>query len=129
MCILSDVSEENFEHIAIVDNAHHDILLGEDQKIEKHNEKLTKAHSNLQAARQKLITNTAALDNPDLHSQPAKWQRLISGLQRSAKAETKAAATYDAEVETGLGLAKSGSGKVSILLPNRQYAMDTRNTR
>lgn len=99
------------------DNAQHNTLAAEDQKILSQNKKLEMAHERLGQMQTKVINLTNALNSLDEVRDSPKYGRAQGALSKAVAAEEKAHHAYDKDVDVSKVLRHTGSGKIGILLP------------
>ncbi|KAJ7212425.1 hypothetical protein C8J57DRAFT_1097238, partial [Mycena rebaudengoi] len=106
------ISENAFHNLKRKSNAQHRVLSGEDQKIERHNEKLLKSLSTVVKAEKAVSAKQQELLE---ESRPEKRQRLSIELEKKQKTEERARNALEKQRAEQSSL-KKGSGKVELLI-------------
>ncbi|KAJ6484352.1 hypothetical protein C8R47DRAFT_1072982 [Mycena vitilis] len=105
------VSENMYTNLKRKSNTQHRILDGEDQKIERYNEKLLKSLDALDRAEKAVSAKQQELSDED---RPEKRQKIEAELEKKQKTEERARKTFEKQ-HTERASLKRGSGKVARL--------------
>ncbi|KAJ6542447.1 hypothetical protein DFH09DRAFT_1282539 [Mycena vulgaris] len=108
------ISENAHHNLKRKSNAQHHVLAGEDDKIERYNEKVLKCLDSLVKAEKGLRAKERELLD---ESRPEKRQKIEDELEKKRRAEERARKTFEKQQAERDSL-KKGSGKVALVESN-----------
>ncbi|KAF8957977.1 hypothetical protein BDZ97DRAFT_2078861 [Flammula alnicola] len=111
------ISENATKNLKRKLNAHHQMLEGQDSKIETHNKKLQAANEKVSNAHHKVQECAQSLEHAGLEVGSQYHQRASDALAKAKFRLDQAESLFVKQVDSGRSLVGTGSGKIGIYLP------------